>query len=178
MQIEKPSARQMTLRLTMTAMFMAMTVACSTFSIPVPGGHLYLCDVPICLAAILMDPVSAFLVGGVGSFLGDLLFYPLPMFVSLASHGLQAVIISLCAHYTLRRRPVLASALGVVLGGIVMIVGYSLGRAFIYATPEIALIKLPYEILQAAVGAVGGLLLCWKAGVRKLFLRLESGKIR
>ena len=174
MQVKKPTARQMTLRLTMTAMFMAMTVACSTFSIPVPGGHLYLCDVPICLAAVLMDPVSAFLVGGVGSFLGDLLFYPLPMFVSLVSHGLQAVIISLCAHYLLRRRPVLASVIGAVLGGIVMIIGYSLGRAYIYATPEIALIKLPYEILQAAIGAFGGLLLCWKGGVRKLFLRLNE----
>ena len=123
MEIKKPTTRQVTLRLTMTAMFMAMTVACSTFSIPVPGGHLYLCDVPICLAAVLMDPVSAFLVGGVGSFLGDFLFYPLPMFVSLVSHGLQAIIISLCAHYTFRRRPVFASGLGVLLGGIVMIIG-------------------------------------------------------
>ena len=172
--------RNQTLRLTMTGMFMAMTVilSLSIFSIPVPGGHLYLCDVPICLAAILMDPVAAFLVGGVGSFLGDFLFYPLPMFVSLVSHGLQAIIISLCAHYTFRRRPVFASGLGVLLGGIVMIIGYSLGRAFIYATPETALIKLPYEILQAAIGGVGGLLLCWKAGVRKLFLRLEAGRIR
>lgn len=174
MQVKKPTARQMTLRLTMTAMFMAMTVACSTFSIPVPGGHLYLCDVPICLAAVLMDPISAFLVGGVGSFLGDLLFYPLPMFVSLVSHGLQAVIISLCAHYLLRRRPVLSSVIGAVLGGIVMIIGYSLGRAYVYATPEIALVKLPYEILQAFIGAFGGLLLCWKGGVRKLFLRLSD----
>ena len=176
MLLQKPNARQTTLWLTTTAMFMAMTVAMSTFSIPVPGGHLYLCDVPICLAAILLDPLAAFLVGGVGSFLGDLLFYPLPMFVSLASHGLQAIIISLCARHLLKSRPVLASSIGVFLGGVVMVIGYTLGRAFIYATPQTALIKLPYEILQAAVGGVGGLLLCWKAGVRKLFLRLGEGR--
>ena len=175
MKIQKPSAQKTTLWLTMTAMFMAMTVACSTFSIPVPGGHLYLCDVPICIAAILLDPLAAFLVGGVGSFLGDLLFYPLPMFVSLVSHGLQAVIISLCSRYLLKHRPVAASVVGAVLGGIVMVIGYSIGRAFIYATPEIALVKLPYEILQAAVGAAGGLLLCWKGGVRKLYQRVQSG---
>ena len=84
------SAKHTTLWLTTTAMFMAATVALCSFSIPVPGGHLYLCDVAICMAAILLDPLGAFLVGGVGSFLGDLLFYPLPMFVSLASHGVQA----------------------------------------------------------------------------------------
>ena len=50
-----------------------------------------------------------------------------------------------------------------------MVVGYSLGRAFIYATPEAALLKLPYQILQAAVGALVGTLLVWKCGLRKLF---------
>ena len=108
------------------------------FSIPVPGGHLYLCDVAICMAAILLDPLGAFLVGGVGSFLGDLLFYPLPMFVSLASHGVQAVIISLFAHYVMKKHPLAAASLGTLIGGVLMVIGYSLGRAFLYATPEYA----------------------------------------
>jgi len=71
---------------------MAMNIALSSFGVPVPGGHLYLCDVVICLAAILLNPFEAFVVGGVGSFLGDLLFYPAPMFVSLVTHGLQAAV--------------------------------------------------------------------------------------
>ena len=50
-----------------------------------------------------------------------------------------------------------------------MIVGYSLGRAFIYSTPEYAVLKLPYQILQAVVGAVVGMLLCWKCGLHKLY---------
>ena len=50
-----------------------------------------------------------------------------------------------------------------------MVVGYSLGRAFIYSTPQYAIVKLPYQILQAVVGAVFGMLLCWKCGVRKLY---------
>ena len=121
--------------LTTTALFMAMTVAMSSFSIPVPGGHLYLCDVVICTAAILLDPLAAFLAGGVGSFLGDLLFYPAPMFVSLASHGLQAILISVFAHYILKRRPALSAGIGVTIGAVVMVIGYSLGRAYVYATP-------------------------------------------
>lgn len=157
-----------------TAMFMAMNIALSSFGVPVPGGHLYLNDVVICLAAIILDPLAAFMVGGVGAFLGDLFFYPTPMFVSLVTHGLQAVVISLISHRTLKKRPVLASGIGVTLGAVIMVVGYSLGRAFIYSTPETALIKLPYQILQAAVGAAGGMLLCWKCGLHKVYTKMSA----
>ena len=153
---------------------MAMNIALSSFGVPVPGGHLYLNDVVICLAAIILDPLAAFMVGGVGAFLGDLFFYPTPMFVSLVTHGLQAVVISLISHRTLKKRPVLASGIGVTLGAVIMVVGYSLGRAFIYSTPETALIKLPYQILQAAVGAAGGMLLCWKCGLHKVYTNMTA----
>ena len=155
--------------LCLTAMFMALNVIMSSFSIPVPGGHLYMNDVVICTAAILMDPLAAFLVGGVGAVLGDLLFYPTPMFVSLATHGLQAIVISLFAHRVMKKHPAVASGIGVTLGALIMVAGYSLGRAFIYSTPEYALLKLPYQFLQAGVGAAVGMLLCWKCGLRRLY---------
>lgn len=158
----------------MTAVFMAMNIVMSSFSIPVPGGHLYLCDVVICTAAILLDPLSAFLVGGVGSFLGDLFFYPAPMFVSLATHGLQAIVISLCARHLRGRKPWSGAVVGVTIGAVIMVVGYSLGRAYVYATPEYAVIKLPYEILQAVVGAVAGVMLCWRGRLKSVFDRFLS----
>ena len=54
--------------LTTTALFMGMNIilSLSTFSIPVPGGHLYFCDAVIDTAAILLDPFAAFVVGGIG----------------------------------------------------------------------------------------------------------------
>lgn len=166
--------KRTTVWLCVTAMFMAINVVMSSsiFSIPVPGGHLYLNDIIICTASILLDPFGAFMVGGVGAFLGDLFFYPTPMFVSLVTHGLQAVAISLISHYTLKKHPAAASGIGVTVGAIIMIAGYSIGRAFIYSTPETALIKLPYQALQATVGAVFGMLICWKLGIRKLFYKL------
>lgn len=163
------ATRKTTVWLCTTAMLMALNIALSSFGVPVPGGHLYLNDIVICAAALLLDPVGAFLVGGVGAFLGDLFFYPTPMFVSLVTHGLQAVAISLIAHRTFKKHPAVASAVGALVGAVIMVVGYSLGRAFIYATPEAALLKLPYQILQAAVGALVGTLLVWKCGLRKLF---------
>ena len=159
-----------------TALFMALNILMSYFGVPVPGGRCYLNDVIICTAAILLDdPKAAFLVGGVGAFLGDLFFYPTPMFVSLATHGLQAVVICLVAHKTATKEVTFKNAAwGVFLGAIIMVVGYSLGRAFIYSTPYYAYIKLPYQILQAAVGAVGGLLLCFKGGLLDAFKKMQK----
>lgn len=45
----------------------------------------------------------------------------------------------------------------------------SLGRAFIYATPAAAVAKLPFQILQAAAGAVVGMILCWTCGLHKVY---------
>lgn len=165
----KNTGKRNTVWLCTTAMFMALNVAMSSFGVPVPGGHLYMNDIIICTAAIILDPFAAFMVGGVGAFLGDLFFYPLPMFVSLVTHGLQAVVISVFSHYVMKDHPVLASGIGVAVGAVIMVVGYSLGRAFIYSTPEYALLKLPYQILQAAVGAVVGMILCWKCGIKDLY---------
>ena len=174
--MKKSNAKITTLRLTTAAVFMAMTIALSSFGIPVPGGHLYLCDVAICLGAILLNPLEAFIVGGVGSFLGDMLFYPAPMFVSLATHGLQAVVISLISHKTLKNRPQLASGIGVTVGAVIMVIGYTLGKTFVYSTFEYATIKLPYEIAQGAIGAILGMVLCWKCGIHKLFNNMITSR--
>ena len=144
--------------LTMTAVLLAMNVALSSFSIPV-----------ICTASILLDPFAAFVVGGIGAFLGDFFFYPTPMFVSLVTHGLQAVVISLCAHHLFQKKPMIGAGIGVLLGAIIMVVGYSLGRAFIYSTVEYALLKLPFQILQAAVGAIVAMVLCFARGLALRF---------
>ena len=157
--------------LTMTALFMGMNIilSLSIFSIPVPGGHLYFCDVVINTAAVLLDPFAAFLVGGVGSFLGDFFFYPAPMFVSLVTHGLQAVVVSLISRKVLFGKQAASSVIGITVGAIIMTIGYTLGRAYVYSTPEYAILKLPFEILQAGFGAVVAILLLYPMGLRKLF---------
>lgn len=161
---EKISVRM----LAVTALLMAFNIVMSSFSIPVPGGHLYLNDVVICTAALLLDPFCAFMVGGVGAFIGDLLFYPAPMFVSLAVHGLQAVIISLLVRKAGGKFGA-SAVIGLVLGAVINLVGYSLGRAYIYSTPEYALLKLPFQAAQAILGAIAAPLLCWKCDLKKIF---------
>lgn len=130
-----------------------------------PGGHLYLNDAVICTAAILLDPLGAFFVGGVGAFLGDFFFYPAPMFVSLVTHGLQAVVVSLCAHKLTKEHRGCGALVGVILGIVINVAGYSVGRALVYATPEAAMLKFPFQVFQAAFGAAVSMLLCFKAGL-------------
>lgn len=156
-----------TKKLCFVALFTALSVATSSFGIPVPGGHLYLTDAVICLAALIFDPVSAFIVGGVGAFLGDLFFYPTPMFVSLVTHGVQAVAISLIVGRKEDMPKLWRAIVAVAVGGIIMVTGYSIGKAFIYSTPEYAIIKLPYEIAQAVLGAVVALLLLYRTPLKK-----------
>lgn len=54
--------------LTICGLLMAINVGLSSFGLPVPGGHLYLNDIVIVAAALMLDPLGAFLVGGVGAF--------------------------------------------------------------------------------------------------------------
>ena len=79
--------------------------------------------------------------------------------------------ISLISHYTFRKHPKIAAVLGVTAGAIIMVVGYSVGREFFYGQPGAWLVKLPYQILQAVVGAAVGLVLCFPCGIRKLYLK-------
>ncbi len=163
-----------TLRLSITAMFMALNIVLASFGIPVPGGHLYLCDITICLAALLLNPAEAFIACGIGSFLGDMIFYPLPMFVSLVTHGIQAIVISLISHKTLKSHPIAASWIAVSVGAVIMVTGYTLGKIYVYSTFEYAMIKLPYEIAQAVLGAVVGMLLCYKYRLNNIYNRMVS----
>ena len=160
--------------LTITALFMGMNIilSLSIFSIPVPGGHLYFCDAVINTAAILLDPFAAFVVGGIGSFLGDFFFYPAPMFVSLVTHGLQAVIVSLISHSLWTKKPVLSSSIAVTAGAFIMVIGYTLGRAYVYSTPEYAVLKLPFQILQAGFGAVVSVILLYPMRIGDAFRRM------
>lgn len=137
----------------------------SSFGLPVPGGHLYLNDVIICTAAILFGrPQGCLHRRRRWCLLGRFILLP-DTDVRFSGYSRH----SGCCHLPLgtprRQSKLQGAALGVILGAVIMVVGYSLGRAFIYSTPHYAYIKLPYQILQAAVGAVGGLVLCFKAGL-------------
>lgn len=157
-------------KLTVTAVLLGMNIIMSSsiLSVPVPGGHMYLNDVIIVMASLILDPFCAFIVGGVGAFLGDMIFYPTPMFVSLVTHGLQAVLISLFVRHVLKSKPLPSAIVASVLGLVLTVTGYTLGRAYIYSTPAYAVMKFPFQILQTAVGSAIALALYFGTPIRKV----------
>ncbi len=153
------------------ALFTALNTALSSFGIPVPGAHIYLNDTAICFASLILDPFSAFIVGGVGAFLGDFFFYPAPMFVSLITHGLQAAAISAISGKKDKIPPIKRALLAISVGVLIMVTGYTLGRAFVYSTPQYAISGIPFEFLQAITGAVLGTVLLYKTPLKKQVMK-------
>ena len=160
----KISVRQ----ITFTAMLMAMTAVLCSFNIPLGFTHLYLVDIAVCMAGILLNPFLAFVAGGVGAFLGDLLFYPPAMVVTLIVRTVQVVVISVFSHYIMKKRPFISSLIGCIIGVIIMAFGYSYFSVLFYSNIEYALSKLPLEALQAAVGVAIALPLCYKFRLREI----------
>ena len=168
------------------ALLTALNVVLASFYIPTPvGGHLYLVDLAVVFAGLVFDPISAFIAGGVGSLIGDAIFYPAAMFVSLFAHGVQAVAVSLIAggyrkfsdgkagKDGFKNKTVPAFwrvVLAGVVGCVIMAGGYALGHAYVYGSGWVTAIpKLPGNLLQSAVGAVLAPILAYKTPLKKLF---------
>lgn len=158
--------------ISLCGLFMAVNVVFSSFSVPVPGGHLYLNDMVIAVAAVVLDPLGAALVGGIGCFLGDFFFYPDPMFVSLAIHLLSGFTVSYCMRNAFPDNPKKGAVLGTVIAGLIVIVGYTLGKTFVYRTYEYAMLKLPWECLQAVANVVLAYILCWNLKLPYTFAKM------
>ena len=168
---------KITLRqITFTAIFTAITACLGAFRIPLGFANLYLTDVAVCMAGILLTPFFAFVAGGVGAFFGDVLFYPQAMVVSLIVRTVQVVVISVFSHYIMRKKPVLSSLIGCIIGIFIMAFGYSYFAILFYSAKEAALAKLPLEALQAAVGVIVALPLCYKFRLRNVFEEQISKK--
>ena len=161
--------------LTICGLMMAMNIGLSSFGLPVPGGHLYLNDIIIVTAALILDPAGAFLVAvsvpfwGISSFI--LCHVRIPCIPWSTGHGHFLYIPPL-----FQKQPLPVRIICLLTGALIMVVGYSLGRAYVYSTPAYAWIKLPYEILQALFGVIGGPFLVWRLHLAERIQKLLEGK--
>lgn len=141
-------------KLCLAAAFMALNIVLSTFGVPVPGGKIYINGIVICFAALFLDPFSAFAACGVGAYLGDLMFYPAPRFVSLIVRGVQAVAVSLISGGYKGELPKLyKSVIAVSVGAVLSVCGYTFGKFFYIGEGwwAYASAKLPFQILQDVI---------------------------
>ena len=117
------------------------------------------------------------IIAGIGSFIGDFLFYPLPMWVTLVTHSLQVLAIALVVGGRLGKLSKSRAALGLLLGAIIDLVGYGLGRAFIYGTPAVAIMKIPFDVIAAIIGLGLAYYIYFHTGFVKQFKKVLGRKI-
>ena len=89
------------------------------------------------------------------------------MFVSLVVRGLQALAISLIVN-KMNKRKRTSGIIGVAVGAVIMVVGYTLGRAYVYSTPEYAILKLPFQIAMAVIGGAAAIILVYVLKLGKI----------
>ena len=156
-------------KITLTAMFMAMTCVSTMFlSVPNGTGYTNLGDAFVLLGAFFLGPVYGTVAGGVGSALADLLAgygYYVPG--TLLIKGLCALLAALFVHKLSRgKRPLIFAGAGAVLAELWMVLGYFLYKWLILGKWISALESVPKNLIQAAAGV--GLSLVMFAALRKI----------
>lgn len=156
-----------------TALMTALTAVATMFvSIPsTGGGHTNLSDAIIFMTAVLMDPIAAMIAGGLGTFLADWITYPTTMFFSLAFHGVEGLVVGLLIRFIPRGKgkvQYVLDAVYMVIGGILMIVGYYFAKAYAYGTPITALESLWRNMIQVAVSIAVAYLLLYPLKLTRL----------
>lgn len=159
-------------KIAVTGIMLALAFAATYFTripIPMTQGYFNIGDTIIVITAILLGPVSGFLVGSLGSMAADFaagyaLFAPLTFIVKGLEGLLIGIIFGLCVPRLKRNwEKIAAAALATIAGMVVMVAGYYIGEAFIlglfsegygYAA---AAAELPLNILQGALSAVAGI---------------------
>ena len=166
MHVAEPqnSTDKKTRQLVITALMICLVVLGTIlFRIPVPmtKGYIHLGDGMVYLAALLLGKKNGAVVAGLGSALGDILggfafWAPFSFVIKLAMAFIAASIIEL--HHgkheqgSLRRTLLYIS--GMTAGGLVMCAGYLVVERFMYGSWAPALIGVPWNIGQFAVGIV------------------------
>ena len=166
--------------ITFTAMLTALVVATGYIpAIPVLAGKIYWCDFVIYMAAFIVDPIAAFIVGGVGTTFFDLFgihgtaYNAIP---SLFIHGCQGFLAS--ALFILWRKFIplkkntkteaLGAVISAVLPAIIVISGYFLKRiTWEHAAVEYALLKMPANVLQEVIGIIVAVVLLYATSFKR-----------
>ena len=68
----------------------------------------------------------------------------------------------------MNKRKRTSGIIGVAVGAVIMVVGYTLGRAYVYSTPEYAILKLPFQIAMAVIGGAAAIILVYVLKLGKI----------
>ncbi|WP_367367030.1 ECF transporter S component [Leuconostoc pseudomesenteroides] len=140
------------------AVIIAFNIALSyVVKIPVPAtnGFVNLVEAGIFIAALLGGARSGLIVGGMSGLLLDLLAgYPQWMIFSLVIHGAEGLLVGYIGY----RKSILPQAIALLIGSLIMVIGYVLAGAILYNWPA-GVASIVGNIVQAVMGLIVALIL-------------------
>ena len=156
------SALRTSLIAVLTAVVVVFTII---VKIPTPTkGYLNLCDLAICFIAFTFSPLTAFIAGGLGTAIADIISgYPQWALISFVVHGIEGLVVATIVKRSAEdiKNGVKVSPSKVIAAMILCIVivagGYFLLTAiFMSVGFAAAAAGIPGNIAQASVGVVAG----------------------
>ena len=144
-----------TKKLVATALFTALTIVATMFiRIPLPLGYVNLGDAFIFLAVFILGPVCGVIAGGVGAGIADLFGYITYAPGTLVIKSAMALVAWLVYQLlkTATQKAMFAEIAGGIAGTIVMAVGYFVYEVLLFTTAGVAVLNMPWNLLQGGVG--------------------------
>ena len=161
---KRSQTAEKTRKIIISALFAALCcVATMVIQIPSPtNGYVNLGDCFVLLSGFVLGPVYGTLAAGVGSALADLLsgyaYYAPGTFVIKAAVAIVACLI-FKALFAAGKYKILMRIIASLCGEIVMVIGYFGYAALILGNGFSALSGVPSNLVQAAAGIIGAVLL-------------------
>lgn len=149
------------LKIAVVAVLTAVVVVFTMIvKIPTAKGYLNLSDVAICFIAFTFGPWTAFLAGGLGAAIADLVSgYAQWALISFVVHGAEGLLVALIVRNRADSKGI--SAVRKILAGIVCVatvtLGYFLLAGAFVSGFAVAAAEIPGNLVQSLVGVVLGL---------------------
>ena len=165
-----------TKKLIFTAIFMALTTISTMFiRIPLPLGYVNLGDAFVLLLVFILGPVCGTISAGVGSAFADLLGYITYAPGTLIIKTLMAIAVYFTYKLILKASKVsiLSQIIAGVVATLIMAFGYFVYETIFFTTAAVAILSLPFNLLQGAVGTAVAVILARILATTKLIDKLN-----
>ncbi len=150
-------------RLVLTALMTSLIlIGTMMFKIPVPmtQGYVHLGDAMIFLAVMILGRRDGTIASALGSALGDIIGgYAFWAPWTLVIKGLMGLVTALLLSKVSEKHQTGLRIASMTAGGFVMVAGYLVAERFIYGNWATAVISIPWNIAQFAVGIAVALLI-------------------
>lgn len=166
-----------TKKLVLTALFTALTMVATMFiRVPLPLGYVNLGDAFVLLSVFILGPIYGTIAAGVGSCLADLFGYityaPGTLVIKTAMALVAYLIYKLLLKAT--NKALLAEITAGIAGAVVMAFGYFLYETLFFATAAVAIVNVPWNILQGAIGVVISTIIMRTLSATKVLTKLQN----